>query len=129
MTNAATLTGSEKQINWADDIRRPVIDAADAYIETQQERLDAPDATEKAIARHEKDVKQAQAFSQVDDASWWIDQRHAIASQGAECYVQLTTVSQFHCPTCDATYYSTSATDKMKCSVCGCTTEWAVRVQ
>lgn len=78
----ATLTGSDKQISWAETIRREVI--AGLELAAGEIPADAPEA-EHQQARDIIDKAKAETR-----ASWWIDNRDSATVQRATSYYRNT---------------------------------------
>lgn len=82
----ATLTGSEKQVSWANDIRgKMIVDVNEAKLEIASiVRAKGPEATAKMVAYFKANgplTNEALSAAQQDlldnetSAAWWIDNR------------------------------------------------------
>ena len=84
----ATLTGSQKQVVWAEQIRAGKLALIDAYWAQMLEKYESAKANgkEERVARMEQDMKLFNAtrdwiLANASSASWWIDSRDAGAER------------------------------------------------
>jgi hypothetical protein len=80
-TTMATLTGSEKQVAWANEIRSATMAALAAHLPAAMEVLSAQVANGDAKARRRLAIARGleAALAQQTSASWWLANRHYIA--------------------------------------------------
>lgn len=69
------LNGTEKQVAWAEDIRKAMADTLSSMLEDSRSRFDAD-----GFAAHEKafDAKVWSKLEAVTDAKWFIDHRRYV---------------------------------------------------
>ena len=75
----AKLTGTEKQIEWAEDIRRNALDELDSIIASAERAIEVRTGKGKKtqmIADGLTAINEARpAMETIDDAAWWIEHR------------------------------------------------------
>lgn len=80
------LTGTEKQIKWAEDIRRNALDDLDSIIASAERAIGARAAKGKRtqmITDGLMAINEARSVLEtIDDAAWWIEHReYGVAAQ------------------------------------------------
>jgi hypothetical protein len=83
INNLPELTGSEKQIKWAESLRAKFIDQANAMLEKHP----SPAASEKRFID-----AVAKVLDDQTTAAWWIDSRDDDLSRVCPCHTRLEAI-------------------------------------
>lgn len=83
INNLPELTGSEKQIKWAESLRAKFIDQANAMLEKHP----SPAASEKRFID-----AVAKVLDDQTTAAWWIDSREDDLSRVCPCHTRLEAI-------------------------------------
>ena len=87
MTTLTTLTGTEKQITWANEIRDAHLAAIDEAVVYMQSKIDArvesgQAVAEPAIATQSGVVSLRSWFVAQTEAAWWVNNRECLLRVG-----------------------------------------------
>lgn len=75
------LTGTEKQVAWAETIRAEKMVALNQLIADMEQYIAKPESSESQRKALRLGIKIVQKVQAVDNAVWWIDNRDAVFSQ------------------------------------------------
>lgn len=84
-----TLTGSDKQITWAEDLRTQALQMAEDLIQRTHERIARNPNSELAKAKLAEQERQIEALRQISDATWFINRRSSFCPKDSPHYAPI----------------------------------------